>query len=245
MRQRTPLTEIGEMRISLADKSFFFKPSFAAMNELGSPKEIVELYATLNGYEYAAVLSAIQSLPYGAQIQVAKILSRPAYGKKVLSAACLIMQSCCDDDISVLIGSWKPTPRGVKYIPGLIPIGGTGHLPNGNAGIIDIARALIEHGIIGKSPLKVPQRSENQKRTTSELRMSDYIISARTHFGITREEAEDLTMTEYQQMIKSKYPEPEGMTREQYDASYERAKLNKQKLKEKAARKAAKSKGAK
>ena len=35
------------------------------------------------------------------------------------------------------------------------------------------------------------------------------------------------------------------MTREQYDASYERAKLNKQKLKEKAARKAAKSKGAK
>ena len=50
---------------------------------------------------------------------------------------------------------------------------------------------------------------------------------------------------ELQQMIKSKYPEPEGMTREQYDASYERAKLNKQKLKEKAARKAAKSKGAK
>ena len=100
MRQRTPLTEIGEMRISLDDKSFFFKPSFAAMNELGSPKEIVELYATLNGYEYAAILGAIQSMPYGAQIQVAKILSRPAYGKKVLSAACLIMQSCCDDDIS-------------------------------------------------------------------------------------------------------------------------------------------------
>lgn len=235
MRQRTPLTEIGEMRISLADKSFFFKPSFAAMNELGSPKEIVELYATLNGYEYAAILGAIQSMPYGAQIQVAKILSRPAYGKKVLSAACLIMQSCCDDDISVLIGSWKPTPRGVKYVTGRMPVND----------IIIIARNLMDHGIIGKSPLKVPQRSENQKRTTSELRMSDYIISARTHFGITREEAEDLTMTEYQQMIKSKYPEPEGMTREQYDASYERVKLNKQKLKEKAARKAAKSKGAK
>ena len=135
----------------------------------------------------------------------------------------------------MLIGSWKPTPRGVKYVTGRMPVND----------IIIIARNLMEHGIIGKSPLKVPQRSENQKRTTSELRMSDYIISARTHFGITREEAEDLTMTEYQQMIKSKYPEPEGMTREQYDASYERAKLNKQKLKEKAARKAAKSKGAK
>ena len=66
MRQRTPLTEIGEMRISLADKYFFFKPSFAAMNELGSPKEIVELYATLNGYEYAAILGAIQSMPWRA-----------------------------------------------------------------------------------------------------------------------------------------------------------------------------------
>lgn len=232
MRQRTPLTEIGEMRISLADKAFFFKPSFAAMNNLGTPKEIVELYATLNGYEYATILGSIESLPYGAQIQIAKALSRPAYGKKVLNAAYLVMQSCCEDDLTVLIGGWKPTARGVKYVPGVMPVND----------IIIIARGLIEHGIIGRSPLKVPQRSENQKRTTSELRMSDYIISARTHFGISREEAEDLTMTEYQQMIKSKYPEPEGMTREQYDASYERARLNKQKLKEKAARKAAKAK---
>lgn len=232
MTERTPLTEIGEMRISLADRSFFFKPSFSAMARIGTGAEIVEIYSKLGGADYLRTMQHIGNLPFGAQIQVMKTLSTPVYGRHVLSAAFIIMQCCCEDDISVLIGSWRPTPRGVKYVPGVMPV----------SDIITIAKNLIEHGVIGKSPLKVPQRSESQAKTTSEFNISQYIISARTHFGISREEAEDLSMTEFQQMVKNKFPEPKGLTREQYDTVVDASKDDRAKI---AARKQRRKEGVK
>ena len=221
MSNRTPLTEIGEMRISLSDRSFFLKPSFRAMNEIGTPKEIVEVYAKLNGIDYVAPLQHVEYLPFGAQMQVMKTISKPVYGRHVLSAAYIVMQSCCEDDISVLIGGWKPTPRGVRYVPGIMPV----------SDIIIIARNLMQHGIIGKSPLKVPERLEEQgKKTTNEFHASQYIISARTHFDMTRDEAENLSMTEFQMMIKNKYPEPKGLTREERAAEYDQAKADRERM---------------
>lgn len=232
MSNRTPLTEIGEMRISLSDRSFFFKPSFRAMNEIGTPKEIVEVYARLNGIDYVAPLQHVEYLPFGAQMQVMKTISKPVYGRHVLSAAYIVMQSCCEDDISVLIGGWKPTPRGVRYVPGIMPV----------SDIIIIARNLMQHGIIGKSPLKVPERLEEQgKKTTNEFHASQYIISARTHFDMTREEAENLSMTEFQMMIKNKYPEPKGLTKEERAAEYDQAKADRERMKALAERKAKKA----
>lgn len=232
MSNRTPLTEIGEMRISLSDRSFFFKPSFRAMNEIGTPKEIVEVYAKLNGIDYIAPLQHVEYLPFGAQIQVMKTISKPVYGRHVLSAAYIVMQSCCEDDISVLIGGWKPTPRGVRYVSGVMPV----------SDIIIIARNLMQHGIIGKSPLKVPERLEEQgKKTTNEFHASQYIISARTHFDMTRDEAENLSMTEFQMMIKNKYPEPKGLTKEEREAEYDQAKADRERMKALAERKAKKA----
>lgn len=232
MSNRTPLTEIGEMRISLSDRSFFFKPSFRAMNEIGTPKEIVEVYARLNGIDYVAPLQHVEYLPFGAQMQVMKTISKPVYGRHVLSAAYIVMQSCCEDDISVLIGGWKPTPRGVRYVPGIMPV----------SDIIIIARNLMQHGIIGKSPLKVPERLEEQgKKTTNEFYASQYIISARTHFDMTRDEAENLSMTEFQMMIKNKYPEPKGLTKEERAAEYDQAKADRERMKALAERKAKKA----
>lgn len=232
MSNRTPLTEIGEMRISLSDRSFFFKPSFRAMNEIGTPKEIVEVYAKLNGIDYVAPLQHVDYLPFGAQMQVMKTISKPVYGRHVLSAAYIVMQSCCEDDISILIGGWKPTPRGVRYVPGIMPV----------SDIIIIARNLMQHGIIGKSPLKVPERLEEQgKKTTNEFHASQYIISARTHFDMTRDEAENLSMTEFQMMIKNKYPEPKGLTKEERAAEYDQAKADRERMKALAERKAKKA----
>lgn len=232
MSNRTPLTEIGEMHISLSDRSFFFKPSFRAMNEIGTPKEIVEVYAKLNGIDYVAPLQHVEYLPFGAQMQVMKTISKPVFGRHVLSAAYIVMQSCCEDDISVLIGGWKPTPRGVRYVPGIMPV----------SDIIIIARNLMQHGIIGKSPLKVPERLEEQgKKTTSEFHASQYIISARTHFDMTRDEAENLSMTEFQMMIKNKYPEPKGLTKEERAAEYDQAKADRERMKAMAERKAKKA----
>ncbi|QBZ71422.1 hypothetical protein [Salmonella phage Akira] len=232
MSNSTPLTEIGEMRISLSDRSFFFKPSFRAMNEIGTPKEIVEVYAKLNGIDYVAPLQHVEYLPFGAQMQVMKTISKPVYGRHVLSAAYIVMQSCCEDDVSVLIGGWKPTPRGVRYVPGIMPV----------SDIIIIARNLMQHGIIGKSPLKVPERLEDQgKKTTNEFHASQYIISARTHFDMSRDEAENLSMTEFQMMIKNKYPEPKGLTKEERAAEYDQAKADRERMKALAERKAKKA----
>lgn len=232
MSNRTPLTEIGEMRISLSDRSFFFKPSFRAMNEIGTPKEIVEVYAKLNGIDYVAPLQHVEYLPFGAQMQVVKAISKPVYGRHVLSAAYIVMQSCCEDDVSVLIGGWKPTPRGVRYVPGIMPV----------SDIIIIARNLMQHGIIGKSPLKVPERlEEHGKKTTNEFHASQYIISARTHFDMARDEAENLSMTEFQMMIKNKYPEPKGLTKEERAAEYDQAKADRERMKALAERKAKKA----
>lgn len=232
MSNRTPLTEIGEMRISLSDRSFFFKPSFRAMNEIGTPKEIVEVYAKLNGIDYVAPLQHVEYLPFGSQMQVMRTISKPVYGRHVLSAAYIVMQSCCEDDVSVLIGGWKPTPRGVRYVPGIMPV----------SDIIIIARNLMQHGIIGKSPLKVPERLEEQgKKTTNEFHASQYIISARTHFDMTRDEAENLSMTEFQMMIKNKYPEPKGLTKEERAAEYDQAKADRERMKALAERKAKKA----
>ncbi len=53
--------------------------------------------------------------------------------------------------------------------------------------------------------------------TSSEFNAFEYISAARAHLGISREEAEQLTMTEFQMMLAAKFPEQKGFTREEYD----------------------------
>lgn len=49
-------------------------------------------------------------------------------------------------------------------------------------------------------------------------RFSCAASAARTHFGMIREEASQLTMTEFQMLLSAKYPEQKGFTRDEYDA---------------------------
>ncbi len=50
----------------------------------------------------------------------------------------------------------------------------------------------------------------------TEFNAFEYISAARNHFGMRREEAEQLTMTEFQMLLAAKYPEQKGFTREEY-----------------------------
>lgn len=208
---RNPITSIGEMVISTTDKDFFFKPSFNAMANIGTPQEIVEIYATINGLSAQKAITAAFS-SYGHMTPfVLKAISKPAYWREVLSAAIIIMQSCCNEDISGLVGSWKPAGKGMVYVRGGMPI----------TDIITIGRRLIEHGIIGMAKLRKLQRDEGRKDSfTQEFNIMEYISMARAHFGMSREQAEDLTMTELQELIKVKFPPKEGFTREEYDDIY-------------------------
>lgn len=82
--------------------------------------------------------------------------------------------------------------------------------------MIIVAQNLMMHGIIGKAKVRKLQRHETSD-TTNEFRASEYIVAARNHFGISKEEAWQLTMTEFQLMLIAKYPEQKGYTREEYD----------------------------
>jgi hypothetical protein len=80
-----------------------------------------------------------------------------------------------------------------------------------------IAQSLIQHGIIGKAKVRKLQRHEGRS-TSSEFNAFEYISAARSHLGMSREEAGQLTMTEFQMMLAAKFPEQKGFTREEYDS---------------------------
>ncbi|WP_420800681.1 DUF6246 family protein [Photorhabdus temperata] len=62
------------------------------------------------------------------------------------------------------------------------------------------------------------QRHEGTEAYSNQFKAIEYINAARAHFNMTREEAERLTMTEFQMMLKAKFPDEKGFTREEYDA---------------------------
>ena len=80
-----------------------------------------------------------------------------------------------------------------------------------------IAQSLITHGIIGKAKVRKLQRHEGSERT-NEFNAFEYVSAARNHFGMSRVEAEQLSMTEFQTLIAAKYPDQKGFTKDEYDA---------------------------
>ncbi|PHM37192.1 DUF6246 family protein [Xenorhabdus innexi] len=207
----TPILEIGEMVISTAKNDFLLRPSFAAMTRLGTPRQIVEAYTVLNGAPaQALVQQAMQA--YGTLPDwLLTHMHKPVFGRPVLSTAMAVIQACCEEDTDALTGEWHPGQRGVVYRPGSMPV----------KDMIPIAQELITHGVMGKVKLRKLQRHEGTEAYSDAFHAVEYINAARTHFTMSRTEAERLTMTEFQMMLKAKFPEEKGFTREEYDAVIE------------------------
>lgn len=85
--------------------------------------------------------------------------------------------------------------------------------------IIVLARELMIHGVIGKVKIRNLQRNESDKEFTDSFNAVEYINASCVHFGMNRDEAEKLTMSEFLMMIKAKYPEEKGFTKEEYDGA--------------------------
>ncbi|MGU3413781.1 DUF6246 family protein [Enterobacteriaceae bacterium C34A] len=204
----TPLLEIGEVGLSdsaKGGKDYLLRPSFEAMNRIGSPAEIVQTYAIIHGSDAQALIEICASNPKCLSSLLAPSLRRVA--EQILSQAMHVLQSCCDDDLMPVIGEWKGWKHCVVYRPGLVP----------KNDIIVMAQHLMQHGVIGKAKVRRLQRHESNE-VTKEFRPFDYISSARGHFSMSLEEACRLTMTEFQIMLAQKYPEQKGFTRDEYDA---------------------------
>lgn len=204
-----PFTEIGEMLISDADRDYFFRPSFANMSRIGSPAAIVERFAELHTSDAPRLLEAAIGAYGEIPGWLLTHINVPSFSSDAIYAGMIVMQACCDEDISALVGELRPSKRGKRafvYRQGKMPA----------SDIIVLGQALITHGIIGKAKVRKLQRHESNSYV-NEFNAFEYISAARNHFNMPRAEAEQLTMTEFQQLLAAKYPEQKGFTREEYD----------------------------
>ena len=169
------LVECGYVRATASDGTeYTFCPSFRRIASLGTPQEIVSLYAGLHG-------------PHAAR-----------------DAAYVLAVLCEQDDPTPLVG-WSDE-SGER--PGLMP-------PDEQ---IIIASHLMQHGIVGKAK---PDRGDC--KYSDSFNAAEYIAAACVHLGITKSDAEQLSMTEFQIMFEMKFPDANKSrdvpTREEYDAT--------------------------
>ncbi|WP_299996824.1 DUF6246 family protein [uncultured Cedecea sp.] len=206
----TPLTEIGECLISTKRRDYLFRPSFAAMARIGSPEEIVRAFYDINHDSVTPLLSRAYEAYGSIPAWLIEHVNKPQFAVKAISAAISVIQACCEDDCSELTGELVPSRSRTGAL-----VWRSGSLSFEK--ILLVAQSLITHGVIGKAKTRQLQRNEGKEAST-EFFAIEYINSARTHFGMTREEAERLTMTEFTMLINSKYPPEKGFTRDEYDA---------------------------
>jgi len=205
----TPFKEIGESVISDGDSDYFFRPSFAAMTKIGDPQEIVQAFYDLHNDEATPLLTkALEAYGY-VPAWLIKFIGKPQFSRQAIMAAMKVLVACCDRDPVTLIGEIVPGKSGkwaFVYRKGKMEL----------LDMILVAQSLMTHGVIGKAKIRQLQRHEAGE-ATSEFKAIEYISSARNHFGMSRAEAEQLTMTEFTMLIANKYPDQKGYTREEYD----------------------------
>ncbi|WP_456309183.1 DUF6246 family protein [Serratia proteamaculans] len=206
----TPYKEIGECLITAGNDEYFFRPSFAAMSRIGEPQEIVQAFYDLHNDEVTPLLQrgldAYGTIPAWLLAHV----SRREIGKPAIMSAMSVLTAYCERDLSRLTGEIIPGKSGkwtFVYRKGAMPA----------VEMVLIAQSLITHGIIGKAKVRQLQRHESSQ-ATSEFKAFEYISAARNHFGISRDEAEQLSMTELQMMLAAKYPDQKGFTRDEYES---------------------------
>lgn len=205
----TPYKEIGECLISAGEDEYFFRPSFAAMSRIGDPQEIVQAFYDLHNDEVTPLLQRAMDAYGTIPAWLLAYVSRKEIGKPAIIAAMGVLAACCERDLTRLIGEIIPGKSGkwaFVWRKGAMPL----------SDMVLIAQSLITHGIIGKAKVRQLQRHANNKATT-EFNAFEYISASRNHFGMSRDEAEQLSMTEFQLMLSAKYPAQKGYTREEYD----------------------------
>lgn len=207
----TPKIEYGEFAVQTPNHEYIFSPSFNAMTNIGSPSEIVDIFIVLSGSIVSDAISllAAYSLNGGSNSNWMLKYLKKSTSRKLLSSAMIVMQACCNKDCDELIGQWSTGKNGTTYRMGKMPL----------SDIITLARELMTHGVIGKVKIRKLQRNEGSKESTSSFSAIEYINASRVHFGISRDDAERLTMSEFLMMLKAKYPEEKGFTKEEYDTA--------------------------
>lgn len=133
------------------------------------------------------------------------------------NAAAEVLIGLCDEpDPSPVVGEPMPTAAGVRWVGGAIA----------PAERVILARHLMTHGIVGTAKPGTPSSG----RYSTRFDAAEYVAAARAHLGMSADDAEALSMTEFQRLFAMKFPDPKAErernvpTREEYDAAMRRLK---------------------
>ncbi|UST52958.1 DUF6246 family protein [Comamonadaceae bacterium OTU4NAUVB1] len=203
------LVECGFTRATTADgQEFTFRPSFGRISTLGDPQAIVRLYAGLFGAR------AAQEARYVLACLCDQVDVSPLIGWAELTAA---------TDDGVLRGEWL----GPRVAEGDVLDWHAGAMPALEQVIL--ARHLMQHGIVGKA--RPETATAAQGKFSDRFDASEFVSAARVHLGLSSEDAEALSMTEFQTMFEMKFPDKNNQkrdvpTRAEYEAGMARFKGN-------------------
>ena len=170
--------------------------------------------ATGDGREFVLVPSLAAMSSIGDPHEIVRVfheLHHPMI-RRARNAAILVIWSCCQNDgIADLTGDYESA----------------GEWPVDE--MLIIARHLMIHGVCGSAkPEKARKATDERGEYSSKFDPSEYIDAAMIHLGLTRSDAEQLTMTQLQRMIKTKNPDakPKGkdISREEYRATMAKLK---------------------
>ena len=194
-------TDIGEMVVSVKQQGilsckkndYVFIPSFENLSKLGEPADIIKAYTVLLSNKPYEIMKRFKTPN---NYVISSLFDEQSLQQQTAKR---VLKCCCNDDITDLIGEEKKKK-------GLMP----------EQNIFLLAKALLDYGVAGFAKVRVSQRNEN-KSYSSEFKITDYINNARVHLGLSLEAAKKLTMTEYILLMSNKFPDNQGMTREEYD----------------------------
>lgn len=197
-------TEIGQLQIGCAGRDYFFNPSLLAMTRVGTPEQIVAHFVMVHGGHYP------QNPPSNRWLM--KIINSPVYGRPMLSSGLIIMQACCDEDITPLVGEFRFNAAQQQiYKPGALS----------TQQIIIFGQHLIHHGVTGDNPIPA---GDGGGEYSGQFDARTLVYSLVAHLGMHEDEAWGMTMTAVNYLMRAKFPalnNPKIPTQDDYDSAME------------------------
>lgn len=195
------ITEIGEQGVTLpSGRSMRFRPSLYAMTQIGSPREIVEVFTALHEPPIFG-----ESMPWDCDFlkqQMQKINARRArdHWRHMLFLSWQVMYACAESDPKEFIG--EPGEKYASYRMGAIE----------PEIMLVMARSLLHHGLIGPRQ-NVPQSDGKdaepaaERRGAQEFDAMAFVSKAVAHLGVSEDEAWNMTLTSFGSHWAAKFGE--------------------------------------
>lgn len=194
------LTDIGEVGLHLDGDSIVLRPSLYAMTKLGGPAELVARFALIHSPPpYYEISPRLRRGLNEATIRENERLFRN-HARQVFWSCWEVLAACADgQDISRFAGT--PGDKYGSYRVGAMPTGD----------IIHIARALMQHGIIGRSLKEIDGDEDSPKPDgetfAKEFHAAQYVALAMAHLGMPEDAAWNMTMTSFVKAMRAKFGE--------------------------------------